>query len=434
MLAALTAQVPTAAEVVGLVREVRLNGAAVSLDRIEYDRAATMFGPTGDVLFIRGAVMIDVHDTSQTNRTTGIQRVVRETVGRWTSHAEVLPVAWTHDHRSLRLLTAVELDQLRGRHVDASIADTEPHTIVVPLGGRFVIPELAAEPWRVLLHRSIAEHSGIAVAAIGYDLVPVTSSETSHAGIIANFPRYLDTLAHAERVAAISRAAAIEYEGWRQMLSGSGRIGPEIVAIPLAAEMIGQTASVTAPEILEDSTERASVLVVGSHEPRKNHLAVLDAARGLWDSGLEFELCFIGGSSWASGEFEQTVEDLKRLERPITVLSAVGDAELSKAYERAAFTMFPSLNEGFGLPIAESLAHGTPVITSNYGSMKEIADDSGGCLLVDPRDDDQIRAAMRSLLTDGALLAELRRAARTARTKTWDEYAAEVYDYLVRGA
>jgi glycosyltransferase involved in cell wall biosynthesis len=96
--------------------------------------------------------------------------------------------------------------------------------------------------------------------------------------------------------------------------------------------------------------------------------------------------------------------------------------------------MFPSLNEGFGLPVAESLAHGTPVITSDYGSMKEIADDSGGCPLVDPRDDDQIRAAMRSLLTDGALLAELRRAARTARTKTWDEYAAEAYDYLVTGA
>ena len=72
----------------------------------------------------------------------------------------------------------------------------------------------------------------------------------------------------------------------------------------------------------------------------------------------------------------------------------VGDDDLWNAYERAAFMIFPSLHEGYGLPIAEALAHGTPVITSDFGSTAEIARD-GGCLLVDPRDDEQIVDAMR---------------------------------------
>ena len=70
----------------------------------------------------------------------------------------------------------------------------------------------------------------------------------------------------------------------------------------------------------------------------------------------------------------------------------------------ARFTVFPSLNEGFGLPLAESLACGTPAVTSDFGSMREIVDGGGGALLVDPRDDHSVADGMRSLLTDDGLL------------------------------
>ena len=92
--------------------------------------------------------------------------------------------------------------------------------------------------------------------------------------------------------------------------------------------------------------------------------------------------------------------------------------------------MFPSVNEGFGLPVAESLACGTPVITSNFGAMKEIADAGGGALLVDPRDDDSVTDGMRALLTDDALLARLAAEAVARPVGSWDVYAEETWKRL----
>nr|BFF09065.1 hypothetical protein GCM10025699_03680 [Microbacterium flavescens] len=91
--------------------------------------------------------------------------------------------------------------------------------------------------------------------------------------------------------------------------------------------------------------------------------------------------------------------------------------------------MFPSFYEGFGLPVAESLASGTPCITSGFGSMKEIAE-GGGAILVNAYSDDDIREKMRLLLTDDALIQRLRaEAARSPRT--WDDYATDLWDELV---
>ncbi len=143
-----------------------------------------------------------------------------------------------------------------------------------------------------------------------------------------------------------------------------------------------------------------------------------------------FRLCFVGGRAWGSEDFGRRVAELSAARRPIDVFSGVDDEFLAAAYELARFTVFPSFNEGFGLPVGESLALGTPVITANYGSMAEIAAD-GGALTVDPRDDHAIADAMRQLLTDDALLAELESQARDRPSRTWDDYARETWAVLV---
>jgi glycosyltransferase involved in cell wall biosynthesis len=173
-----------------------------------------------------------------------------------------------------------------------------------------------------------------------------------------------------------------------------------------------------------------TVLVVGSSEPRKNHLAVLYAAEVLWRRGHRFGLTFIGGRAWGSDRFARRAAELANAGRPIDIATGVSDAQLWAAYRVSRFTVFPSLAEGFGLPAAESLACGTPTITSDFGSMKEIGRD-GGALLVDPRDDEQIVDAMERLLTDDALLDRLRCEARRRPVRTWDMYAAETWDRLV---
>jgi glycosyltransferase involved in cell wall biosynthesis len=167
---------------------------------------------------------------------------------------------------------------------------------------------------------------------------------------------------------------------------------------------------------------------VGSFEPRKNQLAVLHAAERLWREGHKFRLKFIGGGGWRT-EFDVEMNRLAAAGRDVSVAIRISDVELWAGYRRARFSVFASLHEGYGLPVAESLAYGTPALTTDYGSTAEIAAE-GGALTVDPRDDDALLDAMRRLLTDDALIAELEKAARQRPVRTWDDYARELWQVL----
>ena len=170
------------------------------------------------------------------------------------------------------------------------------------------------------------------------------------------------------------------------------------------------------------------VMSVGSFEPRKSQLAVLHAAERLWREGHAFRLRFIGGGGWRT-QFDAELNRLAAAGRDVAVTVRMTDEELWRTYRRARFSVFPSLHEGYGLPVAESLAYGTPALTTDYGSTAEIAAE-GGALTVDPRDDDALVDAMRRLLTDDDLVAELEQAAGARPIRTWDDYARELWDVL----
>ena len=118
---------------------------------------------------------------------------------------------------------------------------------------------------------------------------------------------------------------------------------------------------------------------------------------------------------------------------PVRAISAVSDSLLWSAYRLAYLTVFPSLNEGFGLPVGESLSAGTPVVTSGFGSMKEIAVD-GGAIFVDPRDDDDVYRGMRAGLLDPELHARLTAEAARLSQRGWAEYAESLWQYFVPGS
>jgi glycosyltransferase involved in cell wall biosynthesis len=109
---------------------------------------------------------------------------------------------------------------------------------------------------------------------------------------------------------------------------------------------------------------------------------------------------------------------------------AVTDARIAGTLAQARCLVFPSLHEGFGLPIVEALSHGVPVITSDHGSMSEVAE-TKGCILVDPENIDAITHALRSMLTDDALHARLVAEARARPTRTWAEYADDLWQALI---
>lgn len=375
---------------------------------------------------VEGGVVVDVGFSATHEHNTGIQRVVRETMARWlTADRAVSLSAWLPGSAALRGLDDVETARVvdfnapdRPRAAPPLPADAP---IVVPWRSDVVVVEVPVAQSSSRL-AALAALSGNRVHLIGYDTIPIVSADMLHAREAEKFASYLTLVKHADSVVGISDSAAREFAGYVSALASQGVDGPRVSACALPAELTVDAADAPAlPGALP------LVLSVGSHEARKNHRALLFAAEMLWREGLEFELALVGrGSAEYIGAFDSEVDALRAAGRPVAVRRDADDDALDAFYRRARVMVFPSLQEGYGLPVAEALYRGTPVITTRYGSTAEIARD-GGCLLIDPRDDDSLVDALRSVLTDDALLERLRAEARARPVRTWSQYAEELW-------
>ncbi len=175
------------------------------------------------------------------------------------------------------------------------------------------------------------------------------------------------------------------------------------------------------------------VLSVGSLEPGKNRGRLIRAMRVLRDEGIDYPLVVIGQRAWKYEVDLALIESLRMKDRVIFP-GYVAAADLPAFYRAATVFAFPSLYEGFGLPVLEAMACGLPVLTSNVSATAEVAADAA--LLVDPLSTDVIRDGLRRLLSDGDQrrdLAErgLRRAAQFSWRRAADETHA-VFERVVR--
>ena len=171
------------------------------------------------------------------------------------------------------------------------------------------------------------------------------------------------------------------------------------------------------------------VLAVGTLEPRKNLTTLLEAFARLRRQGevdADLRLVLAGARGWLDEPIFATVRSLG-LEDAVRFTGFVDDADLPAVYSGAALFVFPSLHEGFGLPLLEAMACGVPVVTSNISSMPEVAGDAA--VLVDPRDANGLAAAIARLLRDEALRDRLREAGiARARQFSWEATARRTLD------
>jgi glycosyltransferase involved in cell wall biosynthesis len=148
------------------------------------------------------------------------------------------------------------------------------------------------------------------------------------------------------------------------------------------------------------------ILYVGSLEPRKNLLRLLQAYAQLRQQDTRWHLVIVGARNfWKNAPVVETVEELA-LKPWVHFTGFVEEEDLPALYNGADLFAFPSLYEGFGLPPLEAMACGTPVVTSNSSSLPEVVGDAA--IMVDPYDVDAIAGAMARVLNDPALAADLR--------------------------
>jgi glycosyltransferase involved in cell wall biosynthesis len=166
------------------------------------------------------------------------------------------------------------------------------------------------------------------------------------------------------------------------------------------------------------------VLYVGAIEPRKNLPRLVEAFAQARRQGIVHELVCVGPYGWSSRDLYAYVDRLG-LRRVVHFTGYVPAEDLPALYSLSEFFVFPSIYEGFGLPVIEAMACGTPVITSNTSSLLEIAADAAET--TDPHDRDALAAALVKLATCADWRRELSaRGAERARQFSWARTAKEM--------
>jgi glycosyltransferase involved in cell wall biosynthesis len=175
------------------------------------------------------------------------------------------------------------------------------------------------------------------------------------------------------------------------------------------------------------------ILTVGNLQARKNLPALLAAFRTLDPSTVPHRLAIVGQPMWNDAGFGDMI-NRSGLGQRVVRTGYVNDSDLPAIYSAADFLVFPSLHEGFGLPIIEAMASGTPVITSNAASLPEVAGDAA--LTVDATDVRVLASAIERVASDPALRQTLRtRGLKRAEAFDWGSVAAKtiaVYRRLLR--
>lgn len=174
------------------------------------------------------------------------------------------------------------------------------------------------------------------------------------------------------------------------------------------------------------------VLYVGTIEPRKNLSRLVDAFADARARGIPHHLVCVGPYGWSSRDLARRVERLG-LDGSVHFTGYAKFEDLPAIYNLADLFVFPSLYEGFGLPVVEAMASGLPVITSNTSSLGEIAGD--GATTIDPTNTDALADAIARLATDEELRRDIAgRGLQRARTFSWTQTAKQMLAVYHRAA
>jgi glycosyltransferase involved in cell wall biosynthesis len=163
------------------------------------------------------------------------------------------------------------------------------------------------------------------------------------------------------------------------------------------------------------------VLFVGTLEPRKNLLMLVEAFAELDDD--QTSLLLVGGTGWRCADLFARVEE-PDLKNRVVFAGYAAQHELPLWYNAATAFVFPSLYEGFGLPVLEAMACGTPVLCSSASSLPEVA--GGAARLFSPTDSGELTAQLDQVLSDEDLRQELaERGLARSRRFSWTRAAQE---------
>jgi glycosyltransferase involved in cell wall biosynthesis len=371
---------------------------------------------------------IDVTNTCKSAINTGVPRTVRGIYHALQKYGEVTPLRWDSPTRRYCRLTSTEQRALEGDLTARPSKHWRPFTRIfkkidliskMSPGDFFVQVEIFQDRRNEWIQKHASELRSIAVF---HDAIAWTHPHLTAPERRPRFDDYMNSLHRFTHVISISEASAQALrDHWKTNHLDSSK---KITVIPWSTEFPNVQKNQNPPATLRE------ILTISTLEQRKNHLSLLDACEKLWNRGLTFKLRVLGKKCpfWGDRVIDR-IQQLQKSGRNITWEKQVSDEELHSAYQNSYFTIYPSIVEGFGLPILESLWHHRPCICSDTGAIAETAR-GGGCLMVDVLSIDAMADAMERLLTDEALYRELQSQTQEMTFLTWKDYGERLREIV----
>jgi glycosyltransferase involved in cell wall biosynthesis len=377
-------------------------------------------------------VFIDVTNATKDPANSGVIRVTRRISQELQKLVNVVFVVWSDVQQCYVLPTFNEftvLSQFNGPKLlredllspaHAPITLAEFHQKLPPTESWLLFTETVSEI-RASQARAFARTYSLKTAAIFYDAIPVLRPELcKDEAVRNNHAVYMQGLANCDVVIPISNYSAECLKAfWRE----NGLRGGRVEANLLPGEFGGATRATLS---LQPFGNEVHILCVSTLEPRKNHRNLIEACLLLGRAHPDFnwKLTLVGNRYVGGEDIAQYVESVAATNPRVTWTGIVDDQTLHALYEQATFTVYPSLIEGFGMPILESIWHGKPCLCHQEGVMAELARD-GGCYVTDVTDIYALASSIYALATNQTFQQNLVQEALTRQIKTWQDYAQE---------
>ena len=258
-----------------------------------------------------------------------------------------------------------------------------------------------------------------------YDLIPVLAPQFAVEAIRQVYEHYMkQVLPKSDLILAISKNTASDAHDW---LRAIGENSPANIKVIRLGDEIGREDPVRPEHI---TLPKEYILCVGTIEARKNHTSLYFAYKLAAQEKQHLPTCLVVGRlGWMSGDIYQIITSDPDTKDRIIFLRNISDDQLAWLYKHALLSVYPSFYEGWGLPIAESLLHGTPCLASETSSIKEIAGN-----LVDyfsPYAPEQLKQKIEKYSTNPSLLRQRRAEVRKKyKATSWDKTYSQVADFL----
>jgi len=406
---------------------------------VELAKASSAVAPSCGSPRTRRIVLVDVTNASLDPANPGVIRVTRKICSQLQRHSELdlVFVGWNGETGDYIFLNERRRQFLEGfggpkdglgllatcgqdTSVSAFLQAIEAGRMESPV---LFMPETMLEGQAPARLRWAKKHQ-YRSAAILYDLIPVFHKELCGAQVSNGFPTYLDALIQVDALWSISGSTLNDFNRYAE------QSGQQISASTHVINLPGEFGSEPrANEVgwRKDNSSEIRILCVSTLEPRKNHLRLLEAYQKLRRRrpNLRSRLILVGNRYAGAPEIADQVLSASKRDTSIEWRGVVDDRVLGAEFKSADFTVYPSLVEGYGLPILESLWMGCPCLTHESGVMKELAV-GGGCVTVDMKDVGALERELERLTSDAEFRQELTREAMARHLTSWEEYGIEI--------